>query len=172
MAGLLFVIPGALVVLGLAMLYAVGGDLPLVAALFLGIKGAVLVVVIEALLRVAKRALHSAVHWIVAGLAFVGIFFLSVPFPVIILVAGLTGFLLLGGRSTGTPGTGRGGGSMSGTARTVALWLAVWWTPVLLLTAVGGYDMSWCRSAISSPASRWSRSAEPTPFSPTWRRTW
>ena len=140
-AGLLFVVPGAMVVLGLAMLYAAGGHLPLVAALFLGIKGAVLVIVIEALLRVANRALHSAVHWVVAGLAFVGIFFLSVPFPVIILVAGLTGFLLLGGRSTGSTGTGRDSGSVSGTARTVALWLAVWWTPVLLLTAVDGYDI-------------------------------
>ncbi len=140
-AGLLFVVPGALVVLGLAMLYAVGGDLPLVAALFLGIKGAVLVIVVEALLRVANRALHSAVHWIVAGLAFVGIFFLSVPFPVIILVAALAGFLLLGGQSPSTTGTGPGGGSISGTARTIALWMAVWWTPVLLLTALGGYDI-------------------------------
>ena len=86
------------------MLYAAGGHLPLVAALFLGIKGAVLVIVIEALLRVANRALHSAVHWIVAGLAFVGIFFLSVPFPIIILVAGLTGFLLLGDQSAGEAG--------------------------------------------------------------------
>ena len=141
LAGLLFVVPGALVVLGLAMLYAAGGHLPLVAALFLGIKGAVLVIVIEALLRVANRALHTAVHWIVAGLAFVGIFFLSVPFPVIILVAALAGFLLLGGTSTGETGTGPGGGSLSGTAGTVALWLAVWWTPVLLLAAVGGYDI-------------------------------
>ncbi len=140
-AGLLFVVPGALVVLGLAMLYAVGGDLPLVAALFLGIKGAVLVIVIEALLRVANRALHSAVHWIVAGLAFVGIFFLSVPFPVIILVAGLVGFLLLGGPSSGESGAGPGGAPMLATARTVALWMVVWWAPVLLLAAVGGYDI-------------------------------
>ena len=142
-AGLLFVVPGALVVLGLAMLYAAGGHLPLVAALFLGIKGAVLVIVIEALLRVARRALHSAVHWIVAALAFVGIFFLSVPFPIIILAAGLAGCLLLAGRSVaevGT-GTGRSRASMSGTAGTVALWMAVWWAPVLLLTAVGGYDI-------------------------------
>ena len=142
LAGLLFVVPGALVVLGLAMLYAAGGHLPLVAALFLGIKGAVLVIVIEALLRVANRALHSAVHWIVAALAFVGIFFLSVPFPVIILAAALAGFLLLKGKSTGDANPpGRGGGSLSGTARTVALWMAVWWTPVLLLAAVGGYDI-------------------------------
>ena len=141
LAGLLFVVPGALVVLGLAMLYAAGGDLPLVAALFLGIKGAVLVIVIEALLRVANRALHSAVHWIVAGLAFVGIFFLSVPFPAIILVAALAGFILLGGQGTAETVAGRSGGSASGTARTVALWMAVWWTPVLLLAAMGGYDI-------------------------------
>ena len=140
-AGLLFVVPGALVVLGLAMLYAVGGDLPLVAALFLGIKGAVLVIVIEALLRVANRALHSAVHWVVAALAFVGIFFLSVPFPVIILVAALSGFLLLGGKGTAEPAAGPRVGSIAGTARTVALWMAVWWTPVLLLMALGGYEI-------------------------------
>ena len=77
LAGLLFVVPGALVVLGLAMLYMAVGHLPIMAALFLGIKGAVLIIVMEALLRVAKRALHSAVHWIIAGLAFVAIFFLS-----------------------------------------------------------------------------------------------
>ena len=139
-AGLLFVVPGALVVLGLAMLYAAGGHLPVVAALFLGIKGAVLVIVIEALLRVANRALHSSVHWIVAGLAFVGIFFLSVPFPVIILLSALAGFLLLGGRSAGQTESGPGGAPLSGTARTVALWMVVWWAPVLLV-AVGGYDI-------------------------------
>ena len=151
LAGLLFVVPGALVVLGLAMLYMAGGHLPLVAALFLGIKGAVLVIVMEALLRVGKRALHSAVHWSIAVLAFVAIFFLSVPFPVIILAAALAGFFLPGGRSTGEAATGQTatgqtatrppGGSMSATAKTVALWLAVWWTPVLLLTALGGYDV-------------------------------
>jgi len=92
-------------------------------------------------LRVANRALHSAVHWIVAGLAFVGIFFLSVPFPAIILVAALAGFILLGGQGTAETVAGRSGGSASGTARTVALWMAVWWTPVLLLAAMGGYDI-------------------------------
>ena len=140
-AGLLFVVPGALVVLGLAMLYMAGGHLPLVAALFLGIKGAVLVIVLEALLRVANRALHSAVHWIIAVLAFVAIFFLSVPFPVIILAAAVAGFSLLGSQSTGGAVTRPAGASMAVTARTVALCMAVWWTPVLLLAAVGGYDI-------------------------------
>ncbi len=141
LAGLLFVVPGALVVLGLAMLYMAVGHLPVMAALFLGIKGAVLIIVMEALLRVAKRALHSAVHWIIAGLAFVAIFFLSAPFPLIILATALAGFFLLGGQDTEKAGTGHSGGSVSGTVRTVAIWMILWWTPVLLLTALGGYEV-------------------------------
>ena len=81
---------------GLAALYMTVGHLPVMAALFLGIKGAVLIIVLEALLRVSKRALHSAVHWIIAGLAFVAIFFLSVPYPVLILAAGLAGIFPVG----------------------------------------------------------------------------
>ena len=141
LAGLLFVVPGALVVLGLAMLYMAVGHLPIMAALFLGIKGAVLIIVMEALLRVAKRALHSAVHWIIAGLAFVAIFFLSVPFPILILISALAGFFLLGGQSAENSEPGRGGGSTSGTVKTVAIWMVVWWTPVFVLMAVGGYEV-------------------------------
>ena len=141
LAGLLFVVPGALVVLGLAMLYMAVGHLPVMAALFLGIKGAVLIIVMEALLRVAKRALHSAVHWIIAGLAFVAIFFLSAPFPLIILVTAVAGFFLLGGGSIENNGSGRSGGSMTGTVRTVAVWMVIWWTPVLMMMALGGYDI-------------------------------
>ncbi len=139
LAGLLFVVPGALVVLGLAMLYMAVGHLPVMAALFLGIKGAVLIIVMEALLRVAKRALHSAVHWTIAGLAFVAIFFLSVPFPILILISALAGFFLLGGQDTRE--IERDGWSVTGTVRTVALWIIVWWTPVLLLALVGGYEV-------------------------------
>ncbi len=141
LAGLLFVVPGALVVLGLAVLYMAVGHLPVMAALFLGVKGAVLVIVVEALLKVARKALRSPVHWFIAGLAFMAIFFLAVPFPAIILASGLVGFFLMGSRGAAPPGTSRGGGSVSGTARTVALWMVVWWTPVLLLAAIGGYDV-------------------------------
>ncbi len=141
LAGLLFVVPGALVVLGLAVLYMAVGHLPVMAALFLGVKGAVLVIVVEALLKVARKALRSPVHWFIAGLAFMAIFFLAVPFPAIILASGLVGFFLLGSQGAAPSGTGRGGGSVSGTARTVALWMVVWWTPVLLLAAIGGYDV-------------------------------
>lgn len=92
-AGTLFVLPGFLVMLVLAGLYAGYHQIPLIDGLFYGIKPAVLAVVVEALLRIGKRALKDRVfHWI-AALAFVGIFFLGVPFPIIVLVAGLVGFL-------------------------------------------------------------------------------
>ena len=91
-AGLLFVLPGAAVVLTLSMLYAGLGKLPVAEALFVGVKAAVLAIVVEALLRVAKRALKGNVDWLIAAAAFVAIFFLKVPFPVIVIAAALVGF--------------------------------------------------------------------------------
>lgn len=94
-AGLLFVLPGALVILALAMIYAIFGDVSWVNHLFFGIKAAVLVIVIGALLKLSQRALHHVSHWILAGVAFIAIFFLSLPFPIIILCAALYGFFFL-----------------------------------------------------------------------------
>ncbi len=93
LAGLLFVLPGALVILALALIYALYGNMPLVSALFLGVKAAVIVIVVEALLRVSKRALQLPEHWVIAALAFIGIFFLALPFPLIISIAALFGFI-------------------------------------------------------------------------------
>ena len=92
-AGLLFVLPGACVVLALSMLYAAFGKLPLVEAIFLGVKAAVLAIVVEALLRIARRSLADGAAWLIAGLAFVGIYALAVPFPLIVLAAALFGFI-------------------------------------------------------------------------------
>ena len=91
-AGLLFVLPGALVVLVLSMLYAAFGKLPIAEAVFVGVKAAVLAIVVEALLRIARRSLKGNVEWLIAGLAFVAIYFLAVPFPIIVLCAALVGF--------------------------------------------------------------------------------
>ena len=90
-AGGLFVIPGALVILALALAYGTYGQLPLVQALFLGVKATVVVIVIEAILRVAKRALKRRSDWVIAGLAFVALYVFAVPFPVVVLAAGLYG---------------------------------------------------------------------------------
>lgn len=92
-AGLLFVLPGFLSILGLSILYAVFGDVPAVAALFFGLKAAVLAVVVEALLRIGKRALKSRFLVAVAGLGFVAIFFFQVAFPIVVVVAALVGFI-------------------------------------------------------------------------------
>ena len=138
MAGLLFVVPGALVVLALSMIYAAFGKLPLVEALFLGVKAAVLVIVIEALLRVAKRALSKQEHWIIAALSFVAIFFFGAPFPLIVLAAAAFGFW----RSMGTaptPSTAIDARVSAGeTLRTVLVWLAIWILPLAAMALALG----------------------------------
>jgi len=92
-AGALFVLPGMVVMLGLSLLYATSGEMPLVAGLFFGLRSAVMVLVVEALLRVARRALKTRAAWAMAGLAFAALYLLSVPFPLVVLLAALTGFL-------------------------------------------------------------------------------
>lgn len=133
-AGLLFVLPGALVVLALAMIYATFGTQPTVLALFAGVQAAVAVVVVEALLRVGKRALKGRAALAIAGLAFLALFALNAPFPVVILAAGLWGFAT----ARGTTGTLPPAPPLSGTVRTVALWSLIWLAPLALLWLVEG----------------------------------
>lgn len=138
-SGLLFVLPGAAVVLALAATYAAFGNVPLVDALFFGIKAAVLVIVVEALLRIAQRTLHAAEHWIVAALTFVAIFFLALPFPLIVFAAALYGFW----RPRAGPADAEAipvQAPLSRTVKTIALWLAVWIVPLLAVTALAGPD--------------------------------
>ncbi len=104
LAGSLFVLPGALVILVLALVYVSFGNLPVIDAVFLGIKAAVIVIVVEALLRVAKRSLATHTEWLVALAAFIAIFFFNIPYPLIIAIAALFGFLSAG-RSTKQSGT-------------------------------------------------------------------
>jgi chromate transporter len=92
-AGILFVLPGFISILVLSILYAEYQDTTYVEALFFGLKPAVMAVVVEAVMRIGKRALKNNVMVALAGLAFVAIFFFNVPFPLIILSAGLTGFI-------------------------------------------------------------------------------
>ena len=91
LAGGLFILPGALLMLGLSALYALYGALGPVAALFFGLKAAVLAIVVQALFRVAKRALKRPAQWAVAGLAFLALFAFGLPFPLVIVAAALAG---------------------------------------------------------------------------------
>jgi chromate transporter len=101
-AGALFVLRGMAVMLGLSVLYATLGEVPLVAALFFGLKCAVLVLVVEALLRVARRALKTNAAWTLAGAAFLALYAFGVPFPLVVLAAALVGYF--------APHSFRGGG--------------------------------------------------------------
>ncbi len=98
-AGGLFVLPGAAVILGLALLYLGYGSLPLVQAAFLGIKAAVVMVVVQAILRLSRRALKGTEPTVLAALAFAALFLFALPFPLVIGLAALWGAL----RSTGAP---------------------------------------------------------------------
>ncbi|MCW8084594.1 chromate efflux transporter [Roseococcus sp. MDT2-1-1] len=161
-AGALFVLPGALVLLLLSLIYAVLGEVPLVAALFFGLKCAVLVLVIEALLRVARRALHGPVPWIVAAVAFVALFFVDVPFPAVVLGAALAGWAAPGafapaahkGEAADAPAAldamlladpGRIASLTAAARRAGLVALVLWLWPVALLGVQGGLwgDIAW-----------------------------
>ena len=153
MAGGLFILPGIVAIMALCYVYASYGNVGFVEALFFGLKAAVLAIVIEAVVRVGKRALRNRIMIAIAALAFVGIFFFAVPFPLIIIAAGVIGFV---GARLGRPefaAVGHGGGkdaavidSMLGEAipdharpnpmralGVTAVWLALWLIPVAAL---------------------------------------
>ena len=127
-SGTLFIIPGALVMFALATLYALFGEVPLVASLFWGIKAAVLAIVLEALLRVAKRALKSNMDYVVAALAFVAIFAFNVPFPLVVILAALSGAI---GAPAATEKVALP--DWRPVMKQAVLWLAVWLAPLGVL---------------------------------------
>ncbi|WP_052214120.1 chromate efflux transporter [Belnapia sp. F-4-1] len=161
-AGLLFILPGAAVMLVLSAIYAAFGEVPLVAALFFGLKCAVLVLVVEALLRVARRALKGTVPWLLAGAAFLALFLFGLPFPVVVLAAALAGLAMPDAFAGGGHGRAQDGPPalldaliaaepgriprMAGAARRAGLVaLALWLWPVVLLMQSGGLlgDLAW-----------------------------
>ena len=141
-AGVLFILPGALVMLLLSVLYAAYRDLTLVGALFFGIKAAVLAVVIEAVLRIGRRALKNRAAWGIAAAAFVAIFFFAVPFPLIVAASAGAGYLLL--RDTGAASgnihapDGRSRTSLRASLAMLATCLLLWLGPVVALAMVLG----------------------------------
>jgi chromate transporter len=144
-AGILFVLPGALVMLGLSLLYALGRGVPFIDGALFGIKAAVLVIVIEALIRIGKRALKTSVLLGIAAIAFVGICFLALPFPLIVAVAALAGYVIarqsphqlgLSDKAIDVPPPGKGRWQQFAIASLVGL--LVWWAPVAIAALVFG----------------------------------
>jgi chromate transporter len=159
-AGGLFIIPGIVAIMALSYVYAAYGNVPIIVALFFGLKAAVLAIVLEAVFRIGKRALKNNVMIALAAAAFVGIFFFAVPFPIIILAAGLIGFAgAWSGTATFQVKTEHDGGkkevalvdSMLGdelpeharptvarALRASSVWLALWLIPVIALLVTLG----------------------------------
>ncbi|MFH6784656.1 chromate efflux transporter [Methylobacterium sp. MA0201] len=166
-AGLLFIVPGALVMLGLSLLYVLYRHVPLVDTVFFGVKAAVLAVVVEAGLRISRRALKNRAMVVIAIAAFIGIYLFKIPFPIIILAAGLVGWLGHRHAPTTFAGGGHGGktsapeftgavdlmfergeldhatASSSKALKTCAIWLPLWLGPVLALWLLTGGASIW-----------------------------
>ena len=141
-AGLLFVLPGAFLVLTLAAIYAAFGEVALVQAIFLGIKAAVLVIVVEALLRVAKRALKRRVDWVIATLSFAAIFLFSLPFPLIILMAAFVGYLAARSQTADASSSliVASEATFGRAMRTAIAWLLIWLLPLIAVALLFGRD--------------------------------
>jgi chromate transporter len=138
-AGLLFILPGFIAMLVLSVLYVSATDVAFVAALFYGLKPAVLPVVLEAVLRLKRRAAGGRLGTGIAVAAFVAIFAFAVPFPVIVVCAGLVG--LLAHRDSGAPPVGIApvsGSEVWHSVRTAIAWTLIWLGPVAgLVIALG-----------------------------------
>ena len=137
-AGLLFVLPGALVMLALSLLYATLGNLPLVQALFWGIKAAVVAIVFEALIKIARRALKTRFDWAIAAAAFVALFVFALPFALVVAIAGVLGFFLA--PKTIADATAVTRPTVLATLKTIAVWLVLWLLPLALLHVMLGRD--------------------------------
>jgi chromate transporter len=113
-AGGLFVLPGIISIMALSVIYAAYGSVPVITALYLGLKAAVLAIVLQAVQRVGSRALKSRPMLVLAALAFIGIFFFRVPFPLIVITAGIIGFIAArAGSAAFQVGGDHGGGRTS-----------------------------------------------------------
>ncbi len=129
-AGGLFVLPGAVVIALLALTYATYGNLPLVQALFLGVKATVVIIIIQALIRMSRRALQRRVHLFIAIAAFVALFVFALPFPLVICVAALIGATQPDGATDPPPATQ---GQLWRSLRVVLFGGLIWGAPLLIL---------------------------------------
>lgn len=167
-AGGLFILPGIVILMALSWLYITAGQLGIVAALFFGLKAAILAIVLEAVIRVGRRALKSTTLVFLAAFAFVAIFFLNVPFPIVVLLAGLIGYA--GGKQNWSgfriePQTGAKHEAISDVlidanrpehtkpslrrlVRVTSVWLTLWLLPVVLLVVFLGDANIFTRIAV------------------------
>jgi chromate transporter len=147
-AGLLFVLPGAIVIAALALIYVSYGSVPAVRAMFIGVQAAVIAIVAQALLRLGRRALTGLEGWALAGIAFAAIYFFQAPFPFIVLGAALWGLA----RGGDTSHAEESAPKATGLVWTVVVWLAIWLAPLGALTVFSPgllADLAWFFSRLA-----------------------
>ena len=167
-AGVLFVLPGFLAILALSVIYVTWGETRLLEGVFFGLKAAVLAIVVQAVFRIGARALRSRASLAVAAAAFVAIFFFGAPFPLIVLGAGLVGwvagrrgsdaFRAGGGHGSGGPGLDDADSALGAgvpdhahalaTLRPAAVCALLWLAPVAALLLLLGPDQVFTRLAV------------------------
>ena len=138
MAGLLFILPGACLMIGLAALYMAYGQIPLLVNAFMGVKAAVLAILAEALWRMSKRSLHNKINLALAATAFVAIAILNLPFWLILIAAATLGALISRqAETTPAPSLSLSAGKLMATS---SLWLALWLAPLGMMIFALGFD--------------------------------
>jgi chromate transporter len=153
-AGILFVLPSAVILWGLSYIYVSYGALPWIAAIFYGLKPAVIAIVAAAMLRIGKKSLKTPMHWALSAVAFGMIFFLHAPFPAIVLGAGVLGFF--GGSFFGwskptlppmeDSGSAKPPSSTLGySLRVVVVGGTLWFAPVVAVGLWQGWDSALAR---------------------------
>jgi chromate transporter len=164
-AGVLFVLPSAVLLWGLSCVYVLFGSVPWLTAVFHGLKPAVVAIVAAAVIRLSRRTLRNEVMWGLAAAAFTAIYFFKIPFPLIVLSAGIAGWIggrFWRGKFTIPTGHGSAQDSISDSIglvapvqptwqrslRVCALSLTLWWTPVLLCGGVLGWNHALTREGI------------------------
>lgn len=174
MSGLLFILPGFVTMMLLSIVYAVWQDTFLVTAVFFGMKPAVVAIIAESLLRIARRVLGSRFSWVIAGLSFLAVFFAAIPFPLVVAAAAAIGFVFerffphwfVTAKSHGIQSSGSAGDSRqpsdsnpqfalyaptptwSRALRVSAVFLTLWWLPILMLALFAPPDSVFLREGL------------------------
>lgn len=131
-AGLLFFLPGALVIFSLVAVYAAFGDTPLISAAFLGVKAAVVAIVLQALMRLGAKMLTTWPNRLVAMASLVALYTGLLPFPAVMALAAIVG-LAFGATSEPTPSLAPSHPNIAHTGRTILIWGALWLIPIAVL---------------------------------------
>lgn len=165
-AGGLFILPGVVSIMALSIIYALWGNIGIVAALFFGLKTAALAIVVEAVVRIGKRGLKSAAMRLLAALSFLAIFFFAAPFPVIVIAAAIIGYVEAARGNAAFAASSHGaahedGESLLGnttpaharpsierTLSASAVWLALWLVPVITILLMAGRDNVYAQIAV------------------------